>query len=191
MTPKELEDLKEALGERRMLFCHEYVKDFNGRRAAEAAGYSKKTARSIASGLLTEPNVAAYLAVVQEERFKEADLSAAQVLKEIAKLAFQSPLDIVMMDDEGQIKLKPFNEMKNHEAIKEIRVTQMKDDNGLEYGSVSDIKMHDKVKPLELLGRHLSLFVDKVDLSSSDESMKPKTTVIINHRRAGDEIIDS
>jgi len=38
-------------------FVEEYVTDFNASRAAVSAGYSEKTARSIASELLTKPDI--------------------------------------------------------------------------------------------------------------------------------------
>jgi len=38
-------------------FVEEYVNDFNASRAAISAGYSEKTARSIASELLTKPDI--------------------------------------------------------------------------------------------------------------------------------------
>lgn len=41
-----------------------------------------------------------------------------------------------------------------------------------------EIKMHDKVRALELLGRHLGLFKDKVEVSGSDEGMNKLNSIL-------------
>ena len=45
------------LTDKQIMFCKEYIKDFNATRAAEASGYSKKTARQIATENLTKPYI--------------------------------------------------------------------------------------------------------------------------------------
>lgn len=71
-------------------FCEEYIFDFNGSRAAIAAGYSKDTSRSIASELLTKPNIQAYIKGLQSDLERTSGISRMKVLREHEKLAFSS-----------------------------------------------------------------------------------------------------
>lgn len=48
------------LTDKQKAFCHEYIIDFNGSAAAIRAGYSADSSRSIASELLTKPDIQAY-----------------------------------------------------------------------------------------------------------------------------------
>ena len=48
-----------AMTNKMKMFCLEYMKDFNGAEAARRAGYSKKTARTVASENLTKPDIKA------------------------------------------------------------------------------------------------------------------------------------
>ncbi|HMG92367.1 MAG TPA: terminase small subunit, partial [Chryseolinea sp.] len=71
-------------------FCEEYIFDFNGARAARAAGYSEDTAKEIASENLTKPNIQAYIKELEEDLGKTAGISRLRVLKEHEKMAFSS-----------------------------------------------------------------------------------------------------
>lgn len=62
-------------------FCQEYVIDWNGTRAAIAAGYSKKTAYSIAGENLKKPELADYIKEIQSDLQKQANISALSQLE--------------------------------------------------------------------------------------------------------------
>lgn len=62
-------------------FCREYVVDFNGAQAAIRAGYSERTARAIASELLTKPDIQARVKFLREASFARLDASADDVLR--------------------------------------------------------------------------------------------------------------
>ncbi len=62
-------------------FCREYVVDFNGAQAAIRAGYSERTARAIASELLTKPDIQARVKTLREASFARLDASADDVLR--------------------------------------------------------------------------------------------------------------
>lgn len=67
-------------------FVREYVKDFNGSRAARDAGYSKKSAGNTANGLLKNPKVQAAIKEVISARNERIEIDAAYVLKQAVKL---------------------------------------------------------------------------------------------------------
>ena len=71
-------------------FCREYLKDgkFNATRAAEAAGYSKKTAYSIGNENLKKPEIIKRLEQLQKKTNNKYDVSAERVVAELAKIGF-------------------------------------------------------------------------------------------------------
>jgi phage terminase small subunit len=79
------------LTDKQKRFCEEYVKDWNGTRAAKAAGYSEKTAMEQASRLLSNVKVKDYIEEIQSDLKKlTGDSFTSQVEK----------LKAFMQDDE-------------------------------------------------------------------------------------------
>lgn len=54
------------LNDKQKKFCNEYLIDLNATQAAIRAGYSEKTARSIANENLTKPDIQKYIQELQE-----------------------------------------------------------------------------------------------------------------------------
>lgn len=72
-----------------MKFCIEYLVDFNGTRAAIAAGYSEKSAKAIAHENLTKPDLRRFIDA-QLSRFTEDQfVSRAAIVNELARYAFK------------------------------------------------------------------------------------------------------
>src|ERR1017187_6728527 len=78
----------ETLTDKQRTFCNEYVIELNATNAAIKAGYSEESARSTASHLLDDPDVAAYVQKLQEDKFWRLRITADQVLAELAKIGF-------------------------------------------------------------------------------------------------------
>jgi phage terminase small subunit len=68
-------------------FTREYLKDLNGTRAAIAAGYSPRTAKEQAHGLLTRPHIARQVALLQQRRLDRLDVRADHVLEGLKRIA--------------------------------------------------------------------------------------------------------
>lgn len=86
------------------VFCDEYLKDFNATRAAIAAGYSKETARSIASENLTKPDIKAFI----QKRLAELSMSAEEATKlmsDIAKGSLNNYFSIKKVEYTPKIKM--------------------------------------------------------------------------------------
>ncbi len=163
-------ELENAQHER---FCQEYIIDLNGTKAAERSKYSKKTARSKASQLLTKVNISARIAELKAIRSERTVITQDMVLIELKILAqsdIQDYLEVVneLVTDggtlklpEGRVKLKVFAEMKGNatRAIKSISEHITKDGIQLKF------TLHGKEKPLELLGRHVGMFVETMKLT--------------------------
>lgn len=142
------------------LFCKEYILDFNGRRAAEKAGYSKKTARSIACTLLTNVDVKNEVNKLINARLEKLSVTGEQIIHELTKIAFSDIKDFT--DENGSINLAQVNESISS-VIAEVTISDVKGTkNGEDFQeeSIKKIKLHDKMKAIELLGKHLAMFTD-------------------------------
>jgi phage terminase small subunit len=147
-------------------FVEEYPADCNGAKAAERAGYSIRTARQIASKLLTKAYIQMALAEVREKRSKRCELTADRILLEVKRLSLS---DIrKLYDEEGNIR--PIHELDDATAacIAGIEVVKsfVRDEQGnLVPEYTKKYKLWDKNSALEKAGKHLKLFAESVNLN--------------------------
>lgn len=157
--------MKKELSEKQKKFAKEYLKDFNGARAARDAGYSKKTADRIAYENLRKPEVIEYLTKLQEKKKDKFELSEERITNELVSIAFSRITDYVQIYDginllghsTTKVTFTPTYKLEDHQiaAISEISQT----DKG-----IIKIKLENKIKALELLGKQIGMFKDKVDV---------------------------
>ena len=145
LTPKQAE------------FVRQYLVDLNSTQAAIRAGYSEKTAYRIGAELLQKTSVAEAIATAQAKREQRTEITADRVVAELAKIAFGSARDVMEWGPNGVV-LKDSAELTDEQAAAIAGVSE----NITQNGSSLKLKRHDKVKALELLGRHLGMFTDKV-----------------------------
>ena len=69
-------------------FIEEYLVDLNATQAALRAGYSAKTARTIAAENLAKPNIQARITALKQARSERTQIDADQVVQELARVAF-------------------------------------------------------------------------------------------------------
>tara|TARA_R110002012_G_scaffold258505_1_gene438964 strand:+ start:1106 stop:1471 length:366 start_codon:yes stop_codon:yes gene_type:complete len=75
------------LTDKHKTFCHEYIKDMNGKQAYIRAGYAEDTACAGASRLLTNVNVQEYLAELVKDKFDKANVTTEEIITGIADIA--------------------------------------------------------------------------------------------------------
>ncbi len=142
-------------------FVEEYLIDLNATQAAIRAGYSEKTAKEIGSENLTKPNIAKAIQEAQNKRAEQTQIDAAYVLRRLVEIDQMDVLDI--MDD--QMKILPLRDWPKiwRQYISNIENLELTDADGV----FKKIKWPDKVKNLELLGKHVSVgaFKDKIEHS--------------------------
>ncbi len=160
-------------------FIEEYLVDLNATQAAIRAGYSPDTAGSIGSENLKKPEIRARIEKAIAERSKRTGINQDRIVMELAKIALLNPKGLVNFD-EATIKEDAADE--DVAAVASVRVKRFptKDGEGVE----REVKMYDKTKALELLGRHLGMFKDKVEISGLDEEKK-KLDDILKQMRGG------
>lgn len=150
------------LTHRQELFADEYLIDLNATQAAIRAGYSTNTAAEIGYENLNKPHIRAYIDKAMAERSRRTHITQDRVLQELARIAFVRVTDLV---DPDTAKVHDFASEDDLAVIQGIKVKQSWSDSG---SSVErEIKIADKAKALDQLGRHLGLFNDKLNVNAN------------------------
>jgi phage terminase small subunit len=168
-----MEDKQEA-------FAKEYVIDYNATQAAIRAGYSEKTAYSQGNRLLKKVEVQAMIKKLEAEASKRTQVSKDMVIRELARVAFVDarklfdengkPKDIRMLDDDTAAALASvdiYEEFDYNGDGKELT------------GYTKKYKWADKLRALEMLGKHLGMFTDKVHVEGSVDTGADKLANIL------------
>ena len=149
------------LSDKRLRFAREYVKDLNGAAAARRAGYAERTASAQASRLLKNVNVRHEIDDLLRRRRQRADISAERVVKELSRLAFSDMREFVAFGPDGVV-IRPSGELSDAAAAAVSQVSEQSSAKGRQVR----FSLHDKCRAIELLGRHLNLWKNDVQLAS-------------------------
>ena len=143
------------LSEMEKRFCREYMIDGNASAAYVRAGYqtSGASARACASRLLTHANIKAEIARLSEEEKKRNEVTGERVIRELAGVGFFNIGDVIDVQN-GRIR-----EGVAHGELAALSGLQIERTHTL-YGEEIriSVKQHDKLRALEMLGKHLGLF---------------------------------
>jgi phage terminase small subunit len=156
------------LNQKQILFVQEYLIDLNATQACIRAGYSEKTSRQMGTENLSKPAIQKAIAEAMEARMNRIEITQDAVLQEIAKTAF---MDIGGMFNENN-ELLPINEIPENlrRAIGSFEVSKtMVGSETLVEETLKKVRLLDKTKNLELLGRHLKMFTDKVAVEGLED----------------------
>ena len=123
--------------------------------AAIRAGYAPRSARTTASRMMTNANICREIDALMRKRAERTRVSADEVIRELTKVAFASIADLVDFGPEG-LKLKPPDQVDWSKVSGFDRLSWRKSD-----GRVVTARTGDKLRALELLGKHLGLFSGK------------------------------
>ena len=153
-------------------FVDEYLVDFNATQAAIRAGYKANTAHVIGAENLRKPKIAEEIARRQKDLQRRTEVTQDRVVKELARIAFANIADYLHVETQTRTKddgtettyqIVMLSETEDLSADQRAALATVKQSvNGVE------IKLHDKIKALELLGRHIGMFNDKLSLSGAD-----------------------
>lgn len=185
-----------AMTAKQKRFCDEYLVDLNATQAAIRAGYSKRTANEQGARLLANVSVQEYIESRKRDREKRIEVTQDRVIEELSYIAFAKASDyarvvekdamvevegtmIPALDDEGNpVKyrtVEPILTDKLTEEQKRAIAVIKKGRDGFE------IKPYDKIKALELLGKHLGMWssgADNEEQQARIEKLKAETSQI-------------
>lgn len=150
-------------------FVEEYLTDLNATQAAIRAGYSARSSKQHADVLLSKPHIAAAVAEAKAQRSQRTEVNQDYVLRRMVEIDQMDVLDI--MDDTMQ--LKPVSQWPRvwRQYLSGMDLAEIFEGRGEDrdmVGVLKKIKWPDKTKNLELLGRHLGMFKDRVEHTGKD-----------------------
>ena len=186
MTEKQSEG--RSLTPKQQAFVEQYLIDLNATQAAIRAGYSPKTAEQQGSRLLRNAQVQRAVSEGQKERSEKTGITAQWVLERLADEATADLADI-LNDDGG---LRPVHEWPliwRQGLVSGLDVEELFEGQGEDreqVGYVKKVKLSDRVKRIELIGKHVGVqaFREQSALMNPDGS--PLQPPVINFVRDAD-----
>lgn len=136
-----------AITEKQKRFADEYLKDLNATAAARRAGYKDP---NFGRQLLTKTNVSEYIQKRMQAQQSRTEITQDRVLQELAAIGFARGTDYAQITDSGVVALTPTDRLNSQQKAAVTGIKETKE--GVE------VKLADKVKALELLGKHLGMF---------------------------------
>ena len=147
---------KDGLTPKQASFCEEYLIDLNASQAAIRAGYSTKNTSSIAAQLMSKTKVRNAIAREMAARSRRTGITQDRVLRELARVAFVNPSDVIDFDT-GTVKEDAGADDLAAVSSCKVKTMSMGEDSAM---VEREIKLNDKIKALDLLGKHLGLYPD-------------------------------
>ncbi|EAA2729471.1 terminase small subunit [Salmonella enterica subsp. enterica serovar Weltevreden] len=160
-------------------YCQSYIKTpENQTQAAINAGFSPNTAAVKASVMMRDERIQKRIAELMEERNKRLRVSADYVLLRLVEIDQMDVIDILNDD----MSIKPVSEWPKvwRQYLTGFELADMFEGRGDKkelVGILKKIKWPDKVKNLELIGKH-------VDVNAFKERLEVSGTVTIADRMA-------
>jgi len=145
-------------------FVDEYLIDLNATQAAIRAGYSAKTANEQGARLLANVSVRNAVSEAKAKRSKKTGIDAAWVLSRLAAEAFADLADLY--DEQGRVKpVKDWPLVWRQGLVAGIEVETI----GEGAGHVTKLKISERIKRVELIGKHVDVqaFKEKLEVAAS------------------------
>ncbi|HEY5631822.1 MAG TPA: terminase small subunit [Nitrososphaeraceae archaeon] len=135
----------------------------------DAFGQGKNTDKTLiemASKLMASPNVNTRVKELTAPAIKKAEVTAEKVINELARIAF---FDVgLLYNEDGTIKEIAQLDSEVTRAIHSTKQRIEKQGQDKEdWAEIKEIRTHDKLKALELLGKTLAMFTDKTEHSGT------------------------
>ena len=205
------------LNGRQQLFVLEYLVDRNAEQAAIRAGYSPKYARGNAHKLVANSCIAAEIQRLGQKTAQKLEITRESIMQELAAVGFARASDFV------RVETTPATRLGIHPLTGEVvnlpdgycqtvRITDTDDlpeDKAAALASIKqtangiDVKLHDKVRALELLGKAVGMFdsrevppetgnnlFDAIVESAGEELSTDDIPEIEQAAAAGDDVVE-
>lgn len=172
------------LTDKQQKFVEEYLLDLNATQAAVRAGYSEKTASETGYENLSKPQIANAIAEAKKERSERTRIDADWLL---TRLAAEAEADVAdLYDENGNLKdVHEWPEIWRKGLVAGVESVREKigedEDGNPEYSRVTKVKLSDRVKRLELIGRHVNIGAFK-----DGQVTLPSSINLVINRPSGD-----
>lgn len=190
-----------ALTPKQKRFCEEYLIDLNATQAAIRAGYSLKTAEQTASRLLRNVKVQEYIAKRQKELSRSTEITQERVIKELALIAFFNAADYArvvekkMKIEVGGALVDVLDEDGNpvmYRTVEPVLTEELTDEQKRALAVIKkgrdglEVRPCSKEKALELLGKHLGIFTDKIEANVNDTAKNELAELLAQRKARGE-----
>ena len=152
---------KGKLTEKQQRFVDEYLIDLNATQACIRAGYSPKYADREGHKLVENSRVSEAISKAMAERSRRTGINQDRIVQELARIAFVKITDVV--DPDGEINTNASDD--DLACIESYKVEDSDSVNGS--SSKREVKLASKIKALELLGKHVGMWNDKIQVDVS------------------------
>ncbi|MGO4508022.1 terminase small subunit [Bradyrhizobium sp. 2TAF36] len=158
-----------ALTAKQQLFVEEFLLDLNATQAAIRAGYSKETADKQGPRLLAHPEVKFAIDAAKLQRSERTEIDADWMLRRLVDEAEADLADLY--DERGDLKpIELWPEIWRQGLVAGVEIDALYEGSGedrIQVGLVKKIKLSDRLRRLELIGKHVRVnaFQDQVAMS--------------------------
>ncbi len=141
-------------------FCDEYLIDLNATQAAIRAGYKRSEYTDTnANKILENTRVAEEIEKRMAERSKRTGINQDRVVLELARIAFVNPQNVIDPED-ASVRVDASED--DLACIQSVKVKTTDSEKGS--STEREVRLADKMRALELLGKHLGMFKDNIKL---------------------------
>ena len=160
---------------------------FTNQTKAYEAAYRARGAAAVsgASRLLNQANVAAAVQAMRDKLSAQLEVTAKRVLEEWVAMGFYDPADLVVTEADGTVRdiTSPRDLKLLPEQVRRCVIGWSWDRNGN-----FTLKLAPKTPNLELIGRHLGMFVERKELRVGDLDKKSDAELDAAIAQAAQEI---
>lgn len=155
---------KKKITDKQRRFVEEYFIDNNQTAAAIRAGYSQRSAGVIAAELMANPDIQELVELQRARLSSRIGVSVQRIQDKLACMGFANMRNMVDIKD-GVVSIKNLEDISEYDsaAIQEISISKTKN------GTTTKIKLVDAKGPLELLGKSVGMFKDKVEITGAGD----------------------
>lgn len=190
------------MNERQKRFADEYLVDLNAEQAAIRAGYSPRYARGNAHKLVADSCIAEYIQQRKQDRMERTEITQDMVLRELAIIAFSNAADYASIVEkqataevEGTV-IRLLDEDGNplmYRTVEPVLTADLTEDQKKALAVIKkgrdgfEIKPYDKIKALELIGRHLGMWDKKTEKDNEEQTARIEKIKAETSRIKGEE----
>ncbi|MER8993532.1 terminase small subunit [Mesorhizobium sp. M0678] len=162
-----------ALTHKQRRFVQEYLRSETATEAALRAGYASSSASVMASRMMDDPEILAAIEEGQQRRLDRVEVDADYLLKRLHEEIEADLLDIYDEETGDLLPVEEWPPIWRKGLVAGVEIEALFDGRGEDrkrIGSVKKIKLSDRVRRLEAIGRHVSVaaFRDTLEVKGLD-----------------------
>jgi len=163
-------------------FCIYYFDCGNATAAALKAGYSQKTAKSIATENLSKPAIAARLKDLQEKAASAKIMSVTERKERLSEIARARMTDLMECGPDGS-RINVGIDGCQSAAIQSIKSSTEYDDDGDHPTIITDIKLHNPIEAIKELNKMEKVYEEGGNMTINDNRQTLNVIVVSDNAR--------